>query len=421
MATENKDLAKEVAKEEIKTTSNAERLLEKLLAYEPEPESGPFVSFYLDARADEHGKRNVMPIVRKQLNERAKTYENNTPEQANFEKDTARIIHYLENGVPTTAQGLAIFACTAANDYFEVGEFEAPFERNRLFVSDRPHVYPLARLIDRYRRFAVLLADTNRARIYVFATGRTVEEQTVENVKTKRTSVGGWSQARYQRHEENYHLRHVKEVVQMLERVVSEEQVENIILAGDEAVVIPLIREQLTPALSDKVIDALSFGIDTPEHELFDETLKAFHRHDSLTDMEKLERLLNEFRADDLGVAGVPDTLAALSNGQVEEMLIVSTPDKLAYDEEEVKKVLKLYEPDGEPLASFDQQSIADELVRRANLLSAARVTFIEDDTRLQHIGGVGALLRYRISPENAVPYEDSSATPRSQALTTKA
>ncbi|HEY0727650.1 MAG TPA: Vms1/Ankzf1 family peptidyl-tRNA hydrolase, partial [Pyrinomonadaceae bacterium] len=247
MATENKDLAKEVAKEEIKTTSNAERLLEKLLAYEPE--SGPFVSFYLDARVDENGKRNVMPVVRKQLNERAKTYDNNTAEKENFEKDSARIINYLENEVPTTAQGLAIFACTAANDYFEVGEFEAPFESNRLFVSDRPHVYPLARLIDRYRRFAVLLADTNRARIYVFATGRTVEEQTVENVKTKRSSVGGWSQARYQRHEENYHLHHVKEVVQMLERVVSDEEVENIILAGDETVVIPLIREQLTPAL----------------------------------------------------------------------------------------------------------------------------------------------------------------------------
>lgn len=401
MANENKDVAKEVAREEIKTTSNAERLLEKLVAYEPEPDSGPFVSLYLDARVDENGKRNLMPIVRKQLNERAKTYDNRTSEQENFEKDSARIINYLENGVPTTAQGLAIFACSAANDYFEVGEFEAPFERNRLFVSDRPHVYPLARLIDRYRRFAVLLADTNRARIFVFSTGSTVDEQTVQNVKTKHTSVGGWSQARYQRHEENYHLHHVKEVVQMLERVVSEEDVENVILAGDEATVIPLIREQLPQALSDKVIDALSFGIDTPEHELFEESLKAFHRHDSLTDMEKLERLLNEFRADDLGVAGVPDTLAALSNGQVEEMLIVSSADKLAYDEEEVKKVLKLYEPDGELPAEFDQRTIADELVRRANVLSSARVTFIEDDTRLQQVGGVGALLRYRISPEN--------------------
>ena len=401
MANENKDVAKEVAKEPIKTTSNAERLLDKLLAYEPD--SGPFVSLYLDARVNENGKRNLLPIVRKQLNERAKSYDNGTSEQENFEKDSARIINYLETGVPTTAQGLAIFACSAANDYFEAGEFDAPFERNRLFVSDRPHVYPLARLIDRYRSFAVVLADTNRARIFVFATGKTVEEQEVQNVKTKRTSVGGWSQARYQRHEGNYHLHHVKEVVQMLERIVSEEGVENVILAGDETTVIPLIREQLPQALSDKVIDALSLGIDTPEHELFDESLKAFHRYDSLSDMEKLERLLNEFRADDLGVAGVPDTLAALSNGQVEEMLIVSTPDKLTYDEEEVKKVLKLYEPDGELPAELDHRTVADELVRRANLLSSARVTFIEDDTRLQQVGGVGALLRYRISPEKAL------------------
>ena len=414
MPTEDND----VANETIKTTSNAERLLEKLMA--AEPVDGPFVSLYLDARVDENGKRNFMPVVRKQLKERSKTYDKHTPEQESFEKDAARIINYLETGIPTTAQGLAIFACSTANDYFEAGEFEAPFEKNRLFVSDRPHVYPLARVVDQYRRFAVLLADTNRARIFVFAVGRTVEEHSVENVKTKRTSVGGWSQARYQRHEENYHLHHVKEVVDMLERVVREEDIEHVILAGDEETVIPLIREQLPKALSDKVIDALSFGIDTPEHELFDESLKAFRRHDSLTDMQKVERLLNEFRADDLGVAGVPDTLAALSNGQVEEMLIVSSADKLAYDEEEVKKVLELYEPDGEAPA-LDQRTIADELVRRANLLSSARVTFIEDDTRLQQVGGVGALLRYRISAENAVPYDDSSAVPRSQALTTQA
>jgi len=38
--------------------------------------------------------------------------------------------------------------------------------------------------------------------------------------------------------------------------------------------------------------------------------------------MEKVERLLNEYRADDLGVAGVAETLAALSNGQVEEAFL---------------------------------------------------------------------------------------------------
>lgn len=410
--------AKDIAKQTTETTQ-PEKLLDRLLQFEPI--SAPFISLYLDARADQHGKSNLMPFVRKELNERAKTYENHSPEREGFEEDFVRIVRYLENGINTLTKGLAIFACSGAKDYFEVGEFEAPFERNRLFVSDRPHLYPLARLIDQYRRYAVVLADTNRARIFVFASGRTVDERSIENVKTKHTSVGGWSQARYQRHEENYHLKHAKEVVEMLGRVVRDEGIEHVILAGDEETVIPLLREQLSPPLSEKIIDAVSLGIDTPEHELLEETLKTFKRHDTLTDMEKVERLLNEYRADDLGVAGVPETLAALSNGQVEEMLITASADQLQYDAEEVKKVLEVYQTDGQLPPELDQRTVADELVRRANLLSSARVTFIEHDTRLQQLGGVGALLRYRISAENAAPYEDSSATPRSKALTTKA
>jgi peptide subunit release factor 1 (eRF1) len=412
------DAAKEIAKQ-AKETTNPETLLKKLLEFEPA--SAPVLSLYLDARVDEHGKRNFMPYVRKQLNERAKSYELRTPERESFDQDAERITAYLENGIEPPLNGVAIFACSAANNYFNVGTFEAPFSRNRLFISDRPHVYPLARVIDEYRRYAVVLADTNRARIFVFATGRTVEEESVENVKTKRTSVGGWSQARYQRHEENYHLKHIKEVIDVLERVVTEEGIEHIILAGDEETIVPLFRDQLPQSLSEKLIDAVSLNIDTPEHELLEETAKVFKRHDSVTDSEKVERLLNEYRADDLGVAGVPDTLAALSNGQVEEMLIVAAANNIVYDEEEVKKVLKLYEPDQPLPEELNQRIIADELVRRASLLSSARVTFIENDARLTQLGGVGGLLRYRISDENAVVYEKGDAAPRSQALTTKA
>ncbi len=410
--------AKDIAKQTTETT-NPERLLDKLLKFEPA--ATPVISLYLDARVDEHGKRNFMPWVRKQLGERAKSYETHLPEREAFEADSSRIFAYFENGIDPRVNGLAIFACSGTNDFFEVGAFEAPFPRNRLFVSDRPHLYPLARVIEEYRSYAVVLADRNRARIYVFATGRAVQEESVENVKTKHTSVGGWSQARYQRHEENYHQQHIKEVVDALERIVTEEQIEQVILAGDEETILPLFREQMPKTLSEKVVDAVSLGIDTPEHELLDETMKVFKQHDSLTDMEKVERLLNEYRGDNLGVAGVADTLAALSNGQVEEMLIVATADKLQYDEEEVKKVLKLYEPDQPLPENIDERVIADELVRRANLLSSARVTFIEDDTRLQQLGGVGGLLRYRISEESAVPYEQGGVTPRSQALTTKA
>ncbi len=396
--------------------TDPENLIQRLMEFDSS--DAPFISLYLDARTDETGRRSFMPFVRKQLNERGKSYDIHSAERANFEEDFVRIIRYLEAQVAPASQGLAIFACSAANDYFEVGQFAAPFEPNRLFVSERPHIYPLARLHDQYRSFAVLLADTNRARIFVFAAGRTLEHQEATSLKTKHSQVGGWSQSRYQRHEENYHLKHAKEVVDTLERLVSEEQIENVILAGDEETVIPLLRREMSKVLAEKVVDVLSLGIDTSEQELLDESLRAFRAHDSLQDMEKMERLLNEYRADDLAVAGVPASLAALSNGQVEELLLSASTQSLRYDETEVRKVLDLY--GGEQPPSLDQQSVADELVRRANQFSSARVTFIEDAKRLEQLGGVGALLRYRISAERAASYEHGDQVSRTEALQTR-
>ena len=394
--------------------STPQELMDKLLAFDAVP--APVVSLYLDARVNEHGKRNFLPFVRKQLSERVKTYPVNSEERASIEEDFVRIMSYLEDGIREPTQGVALFACSMLDDYFQVGQFDAHFERNRLMVEDRPHLYPLARLIEQYRHYAVVLADTNRAQIFVFAAGRAVQQDSIENVKTNKTQVGGWSQARYQRHVENYHLHHAKEVIDNLERTVREEKIENVILAGDEAVVIPILKEQMPKELQEKVIDVISLGIDTPEHELLEESLTAFRRHDSLTDMEKIERLLGQFRGDNLAVAGVPDTLAALSNGQVEEMLLVASADGLKFDEAEVRKVLEVYGADDIP-ETLDERAVADELIRRANQSSAAKVTFIEDTTRLEQVGGVGALLRYRISEENAAPYESSDAVPRGRAL----
>jgi peptide subunit release factor 1 (eRF1) len=391
-----------------------EHFVERLAAFEPQ--DLPVLSLYLNAQADEHGKHNYDVFVRKELPERARTFAPDTPQRASIDEDLVRINRFLEQKIQPPTQGIAIFACSGANDFFESLQLEAPIENNRLFVYDRPHLYPLARLLDQYPRYAVVLADTNSAKIFVFALGKAIKRKELQNVKTKRTQVGGWSQMRYQRHTENYHLHHAKEVIDNLERLVGEERIEHVMLAGDGETIIPLLRGQMSKELSEKVIDVLSLGIDTPEHELLEETLNAYRRHNSLSDLEKVEHLLDEYRRDGLAVAGVPQTLAALSNGQVEELLIASAPEAIQFDSGEVEKVLSLY-GSSESSAALDQHTLADALVKRATLLSSARVTFIEDAAALKNVGGVGALLRYRISAENAAPYEQGQTVSKAEAL----
>lgn len=374
-------------------------LMERLTAFEAT--EFPVISLYLNAQPNQHGRDDYERFLRKELGERARTFEPHTPARESFDKDVEKITRYLSEEVRPSANGIAVFACSGANDFFEAVQLDAPIENNRLFVYNQPHLYPLARLMDQYPRYAVLLADTNFARIFVFSRNRTLESKEIQGVKTHHTDIGGWSQNRYQRHIEEYHLQHAKEVVEALRRIVEKDKAEHVILAGDETTIIPLLREQMPKALLEKVIDVVRLDINTPEHEILQTTLEALRAHDAETDAEKAGRLLNEYRANGLAVVGVADTLAALSNGQVEELLISASLRNIQYDEREVNKVLEAYAPltESETDAS-EPRMIADELVSRAQQLSAARITFIEDESLLKSVGGTGALLRYRIEED---------------------
>ena len=381
-----------------------EKIIDRLAGFEPV--ELPFISLYLNAQANERGRQDFDRFLRKEFPERARTYKAHTPARESFDRDVERINEYLSNELRPETNGVAVFACAGANDFFEAIQLAAPFEHHRLYIYNQPHLYPLARVMDQYPRYAVLVADTNRARLFVFGRGKALQRDEIQNVKTKGAKVGGWSQMRYQRHLEQYHLQHAKEIADQLEQAVREDGIEHIILAGD-AVIIPLLKEQFPRAVADRVVDVLSLDINAPEHEVLEESLEAMRRHDAETDAEKVEQLLNEYRADGLAVVGSQDTLEALAMGQVEELIITARQQDIEGDREDVAILSdnEVAEPvvagqDG-AVAQIEPDSVivADDLVTRATQ-TGARITFIEDPALLEEVGGCGALLRYRIQPQ---------------------
>jgi peptide subunit release factor 1 (eRF1) len=377
------------------------KLIDKLAAFEPT--NLPVISLYLNAQSNEHGKTDFDRFLRKEFSERAKTWAAHTPERESFDRDAERIQQYLE-GVSPSANGVAVFACAGADDFFEAAQLDAPIESHRLYIYNQPHLYPLARVAEQYRRYAALVCDTNRARIFVFGQGATVASDEIENVKVNRTKVGGWSQMRFQRHADNYHMQHAKEIVETLDQLVEKEGVEAVILAGDE-VIIPVLRAQLPKRLEDKVIDVLSLDIRAPEKEVYEASLEAMRAYDAQTDAEKVERLINEYRGGGLAVVGATDTLNALSMGQVDELFLTATMREIKGEREDVEILSdnEVVEPelaasDPAAVANIEPDSVivADELVTRAQQTSAG-ITFIEDPGLLAEFGGVGATLRYRI------------------------
>jgi peptide subunit release factor 1 (eRF1) len=371
-----------------------DQLMKKLTAFDPA--GFPVISLYLNTQSDEHGRDRFDQFVRKQCEEIAKTFPQRTPARASFDRDVERIKYYLENELEPAANGAAIFACSGAG-FFEAAQLYAPFEWHRISVSNHPDLYPLARVLNQYDRYVALLADTNSARLFVFGLGKQLEEKQILNQKTNRSQVGGWSQARFQRHTENYHLHHAKEVIDALERVVREEQINHVILSGDE-VIIPLLREQMPKELTDKIVDVLRINIKAPQHEVLQATLDAMRERQAHDDAESVERLLNEYRSGGLAVVGARDTLKALEIGQVDELII--NADRGTIEVEGVSLDLSLIATasDGSrPAVEPRAVAIADHLVTLAQQ-TAAHVIFINDASLLAGVGGVGAFLRYKVN-----------------------
>ena len=353
------------------------------------PTELPVISLYLNTQSDDHGRDHFASFIRKELRARSKMFAPQSAAHASFLRDVSRIEKYLAAELRPSTNGLALFACAGAANFFETVQLDAPLERHEIYVDRQPHLYPLALVTKQFPRYAAVVADADSARLFVFGLGSAISEDRVESTKLSRIQTDGWSQARYQRHMQNYHQHHAKEVLDVLDRVVRHEGIQYIVFAGDQ-VVIPLLEKQLSPFLAAKVIDVLRLDIRAPERQVLEATLAAMRRQEAKDDSEKVDRLIGDYLSGGLAVVGVPDVLAALSKGQVEEVLLSTSLNPFSGDREEHGVPWVESTP-----ASVEGDNASETILAQARQ-TGARLRLIEDATLLAEAGGVVASLRYR-------------------------
>ncbi len=171
-----------------------------------------------------------------------------------------------------------------------------------------------------------------------------------------------------------------------------EEGIEHIIFAGDE-VILPVLREQLSPFLAAKVVSELKLDITAAEHDVFKATLGAMREHDARTDTERVHAMIDDYRAGGLAAIGVHDVLAALANGQADTVFISNALEQIHPGAEELHEALA---PELKELPEDTGARITDAIVTRA-YQTGAEVRFIENPALLADVGSVGAALRYRL------------------------
>ena len=372
------------------TPTGLENTLTRLASFQAS--TLPILSLYVNTQPDQHGRAHFDSFLRKEFKRTEELFASRSASRDSVGRDISRINEWLRTSLQSSSNGAVIFACSAAADFFEAVQFDAPVSENRLYVYNQPHIFGLARIQDQYPRHAVMVADTNLGRTFTFGLGKTLGQETVSNTKIRdMTEVGRWSRAKENNREANYHMQHASELVSQLEEAVRSDRIESIVLAGD-GVVIPTLRDQLSPYLAQRVIGTLPLDIKAAEHEIRAASHALLREHDTRNDKERVSTMLDLYHSGGRAVAGVHDVLAALSNGQVEELFVTATLDEQYAHLEDVGALASTLVP----TETTTGVNVANALVSRA-LQTGARITFIEDESLLSDLGGTAATLRYKL------------------------
>lgn len=353
------------------TTPNELRQLLRRLAEWPTADA-PVLTAYLDLRPQATGQnpqvRSGQVVLRDRLRDIERHYDAHTPARESLTADAERITRYIEEEALPEAQALAVFACSA-HELFEAVDTRRELQ-NEVSVGEHPRLLSLARLADE-EAAVVALADTNTLRLFALRSGALEEVGLVDDEPDDygKRDVGGWSQARFQRHVEEHREEFARLAAEAIDDVVRAEDAKLMLLCGD-AVAIPVLRQQLPQHVGELVAGVLRVEMRAAQQEVEAEALPTLNAVQAARAADAADRLHGAVRGDGMGVAGLEGTRRALELGQVMELI-------------------------ADPTAGFGDDAF-EELIRLA-ALTDARIRFVESHAGLRDLGGVGGLLRFRL------------------------
>ena len=335
-----------------------------------------YISVYLNENDDKSFLKKRVNICSSLLNE---------DEKNNFEKTIEEINEFLRKN---KTDNIAIFASYKYN-YFRSIPLNIEVN-NSLIVDSSPYIRPLARILDEFKPFTLILLNSNHAKIFSIYLGQIRKTKNISSEIMNKHKKGGWSQARFQRIRKGAIHEFFLEVAEILEKIDTEQ----IILAGPGPSKIQF-KDILPKKFQQKIIDVIDVDLDD-ERKLLRESIHLISEKEKTIGRQAVEHLKEEILKDGLGVYGIDDTLKAVKNGQV-ELLIVEKDYKLKGCICEHCQILKAGPIKECPICGGDvsEADVIEEIIEFAERTDA-EIEFT-DDEEISKFGHVGGILRYKL------------------------
>ena len=265
------------------TDGLSEALVRELAAHRSE--AGPVTTCYLDV----DGRRYVRPHDY-ELNLERMVRPVREREHA-AARDLKRIEDYVRGGLDRShTRGLALFSCVAGR-FWRAVHLPVPV-RNRLVVNQRPQVRQLEAIDERAERFAVLLADRQRARLFVYRLSELVEwSERLDRLPRHEDDGGDRLKDQGRDHAESAVSRHLRGAADAAFEVFQERAFDHLVL-GAPAEIGGALERALHPYLRDRIAARVTVAVNAREDEVRQAALDA----EAEVELRKEEALVGRLR-----------------------------------------------------------------------------------------------------------------------------
>jgi peptide subunit release factor 1 (eRF1) len=309
------------------------------------------------------------------------------------EGDLGRISAWVKGGFDRSrVRGLAFFSCSAEG-FFEV--VESPLSvRNEIVLNHTPHVLQLESLAQAYDRFAVVLVDRQRARLFRFEQGELSECTELFDAVPRRHVHGGRSAANIQRHTDELAHKHLKHAGEVTFDEVGRNSIDHLILGGPHEVVTEF-EALLHPYVKDRVAARLSIMVTAAPEEVRQAALQVEHELARAAEEAMVDRLRDQVGAGTGGVAGLDPTLRALVERRVDTLLVSDGYEAPGWRCPSCRWLA--VKGRGCPVCGASMELVEDVVEQAVEeaLANSCRVEVVRENADLDVLGRIGALLRF--------------------------
>ena len=308
--------------------------------------------------------------------------------------DLRRIEAYVKGGLDRHAtRGLAIFACSAS-DLWEVIELTMPV-RTQVVINHAPAVGQLEAVLQEHEPIGVLLADKQRARLFVFHQGVLVDRsELIDELPRDVDSRGERERGTPDHHVEELAHQHLRHAARAAFDLWQASGFLHLAVGAPDAIATEL-ESALHPYLQARLCGRIHISVGAADADVRQAAEVVEAEVERRREAEVVARLREAAITGRKGVAGLARTLEALHDRRVERLVVSK-----GYAEEGWRcpksDALALVGPinplNGETMLRVPD--VVEDAIEEA-LSQGLPVTICVDNADLDVLGRIGALLRY--------------------------